>query len=141
MGFFSFKTQDTDRSISNVYSGRPTFRVHMIDNEENVWTEDNYDGYGVFGGKDFYELVAEMNCFTATKEQIKAHPYGKTDAEKYTHIMRGIGIDIYHNWEPGTFFSPTLAEKKDCEWIGTPPKYCDYQGYFYGEAFEFLEEL
>ena len=141
MGFFSFKTQDTDRSIPNVHSGKPTFKVHMIDKEKNVWTEESYDGYGVFGGKDFFELVAEMNGLTATEEQIKAHPYGKTDAQKYTDIMRGIGIDIYHNWEPGTFYSPTLAEKKDCEWIGTPPKGCEYQGYFYGGAFEFLEEL
>ena len=120
MGFFSFKTQDTDRSIPNVHSGKPTFKVHMIDNEGNVWTEENYEGYGVFGGKDFYELVAEMNCF-------------KSD--------RSIGIDIYHNWEPGTFYSPTLAENKDCEWFGSPPECCEYQGYFYGDAFEFLEEL
>ena len=73
----------------------------MIDNEGNVWTEESYEGYGVFGGKDFYELVAEMNCFESDRD---------------------IGIDIYCNWEPGTFYSPTLAEKKDCEWIGTPPK-------------------
>ena len=100
MGFYSWITQDTNRSISNVHSGRPTFRVHMIDNEGNVWTEDNYEGYGVFGGKDFFELLAEMNCFESDRD---------------------IGIDIYCNWEPNTFYSPTLAENKDCEWIGTPP--------------------
>ena len=32
----------------------------MLDNKGNVWTEDNYEGYGVFGGKDYYELLAEL---------------------------------------------------------------------------------
>ena len=59
MGFFSWKTQDTDTSIANAHSNRATFKVQMIDNNGNVWTENNYDGYGVFGGKDFYELLAE----------------------------------------------------------------------------------
>ncbi len=61
MGFFSFKTNDTRRSIWNKYSDRKTFRVYMTDHLGNQWVEDDYDGYGVFGGKDFYELLAEMN--------------------------------------------------------------------------------
>lgn len=61
MGFFSWNTSDTDRSIANQYSDRETFTVHMITEDGQVFTEENYDGYGVFGGKDIYELIADMN--------------------------------------------------------------------------------
>ena len=70
MGFFSWKTQDTNRSISNMYSDKPTFRVYMLDNKGNVWEENHYEGYGVFGGKDFYELLAEMNGLNTRIEGI-----------------------------------------------------------------------
>lgn len=61
MGFFSWHTCDTDRSIANKYSEKQTFTVHMITPDGRVFTESNYDGYGEFGGKDFYELLAELN--------------------------------------------------------------------------------
>jgi len=41
MGFFSWRTQDTDRSIANKYSNRETFIVFMIDDKGNYWMEDN----------------------------------------------------------------------------------------------------
>ena len=63
MGFFSWKTSDTEKSIPSHYSSRPTFKVHMITEDGQVFTEDNYEGYGVFGGKDLYVLAAEMNGF------------------------------------------------------------------------------
>ena len=83
MGFFSWNTQDTDKSIANQYSNRKTFRVQMMDNKGNVWTEDNYDGYGRFGGKDYYELLAEMNGFTSDKT-----------GDEYTDEARGDGITL-----------------------------------------------
>jgi len=52
MGFFSWYTQDTGESIANNYSSRPTFTVFMVDDKGNKWREDDYEGYGVFGGKD-----------------------------------------------------------------------------------------
>ena len=62
MGFFSWKTQDTDRSIANIYqSVKDTFEVTMTDNNGNKWTESAYGGYGLFDEKDFYQLFAEMN--------------------------------------------------------------------------------
>lgn len=61
MGFFSWITNDTDKSIANVHSGKKTFKVVMTDDKGNKWIEDSYDGYGKFGGKDYYQLLAEMN--------------------------------------------------------------------------------
>lgn len=107
MGFFSFKTQDTGRSISNRHSSRATFTVYMSDGNGNVWKEDNYDGYGVFGGKDFYELLAEMNG-------------KKTRAE---------GIDIAFGKEP--FKSPNLTENEGRTFNWRGPEDCPDQGFFY----------
>lgn len=68
MGFFSWKTSDTNRSISNSYSDNGTFTVHMITEDGRVFTEDEYSGYGVFGGKDIYVLMAEMNGIVGETE-------------------------------------------------------------------------
>lgn len=61
MGFFSWKTSDTKKSIANIRSRRKTFPVHMITKCGQVFTEESYEGYGDFGGKDFFELIAELN--------------------------------------------------------------------------------
>ena len=37
MGMFSWKTQDTNKSISNIYSSRDTFKVVMTDNNNNQY--------------------------------------------------------------------------------------------------------
>lgn len=116
MGFFSWMTQDTDRSICNRFSGRKLFPVTMIDNNGNKWTETHYEGYGEFGGKDFYELVAEMNGFESD---------------------RGIGIDLAYNDhenQPKKLIFPMLVENPDITWedMGEPAN-CPAQGYFYEE--------
>ena len=61
MGFFSWKTADTKRSIANRYSEEETFPVVLIAPDGRKWIEESYEGYGVFGGKDIYELIAELN--------------------------------------------------------------------------------
>ena len=129
MGFFSWNTMDTDKSIANQYSNRKTFRVQMIDNKGNVWTEDDYEGYGRFGGKDYYELLAEMNGFTSDKT-----------GDEYTDEARGFGIDIAFKDNgsgvatEGVYY-PNLIEKAD-GWVYEMggPDTCDYQGYFYDET-------
>lgn len=68
MGFFSWITSDTNKSIANKYSIRPVFTVHMITEDGRVFTEENYQGYGVFGDKDFYVLAAELNGFKAESD-------------------------------------------------------------------------
>ena len=61
MGFFSWKTSDTQKSISNSYSCRGTFPVYMITEDGQVFLEEEYEGYGQFGGKSVYALIEEMN--------------------------------------------------------------------------------
>ena len=128
MGFFSWNTMDTDKSIANEHSNRKTFRVQMMDNKGNVWTEDNYEGYGRFGGKDYYELLAEMNGFTSDKT-----------GDEYTDEARGFGIDIAFKdngsgvGTEGVYY-PNLVEQAN-GWVYemSGPDSCDYQGYFYDE--------
>ncbi len=83
MGFFSWKTQDTNKSIPSRYSSRKTTPVYLLDNKGNHWLESNYEGYGLFGGKDFYELLAEMNG--KTKDDLSE---GKE--------LRDLGISLYY---------------------------------------------
>ena len=128
MGFFSWNTMDTDNSIANEHSNRKTFRVQMMDNKGNVWTEDNYDGYGRFGGKDFYELLAEMNGFESDKT-----------GDEYTDEARGFGIKLAFKDNGsgiGTkdVYYPNLVEQaKGWVYKMSGPDNYTFQGYFYDD--------
>lgn len=127
MGFFSWKTVDTGKSIANTHSRKKTFTVYMVapsDGEDalKVFREDDYDGYGVFGGKDYYELLAEINGFTE-----------QDDCE-----LRDVGIDLEYHPEkfdlkgrPIAF--PQLFEVVPINGIdfSVKPPNCPDQGYFY----------
>lgn len=69
MGFFSWHTSDTEKSIANKYSNRKTFPVHMVTEDKQIFTENDYEGYGVFGGKDMYVLIAEMNGYKGETDE------------------------------------------------------------------------
>lgn len=124
MGFFSWRTGDTDESIPNTYSSRATFTVYLILPDNTKYEETAYEGYGVFGGKDIFEVIAKLN--------------GKKTRDE--------GIDIaYKDPAEGDFLKasqlgyamPKLARSKDVNYDNLPyPKNCEYQGYFYDEYFE-----
>ena len=118
MGFFSWNTQDTKRSIANHYSDMPVFTVFMFDDKGNKWQEDNYDGYGEFGGKDYFELLAEMNGLEPNRD---------------------LGIDLFYD-KSKTCITPNLAEDPNWQWINEAPEDCPNQGYFYPNDDEDLEE-
>jgi hypothetical protein len=110
MGFFSWETQDSYKSIANKYSGRDTFTVYLIDDKGNRWREDSYDGYGEFGGKDYFELVAEMNGL---------------DSDPYA------GIDLYFSGRKDLKFPNLVEYPDDWSYTNSAPEDCDFQGYFY----------
>jgi hypothetical protein len=110
MGFFSFITQDTKESIANYYSKRTVIPAYLMDNKGNIWEENWYAGYGIFGGKDFFELVAEMNDKTTREE----------------------GIEIYYNETEKTAIFPNLVQNDlHWTWKNQKPKPCPHQGHFY----------
>ena len=78
-GQFSWFTQDSDQQIGSEREN--TIDVWMYDNQGNSWYENRYEGYGEFGGMDYYELLARMNGYT------------EEDLRKGQE-MRGLGIDL-----------------------------------------------
>ena len=111
MGFFSWETQDTNESIANRYSDRSVGTVFMHDHLGNVWQEDKYDGYGVFGGKDYYELLAEMNGLEG----------------------RDAGIDLAFAKPPRPCLFPNLTRESGWTYKNQQPEDCEFQGFFYGD--------
>ena len=59
-GQFSWFTQDSNQQIGSEKEN--TLRVvYMIDDKGKKYAESNYEGYGEFGGMDYYELLDVMN--------------------------------------------------------------------------------
>lgn len=112
MGFFSWITQDSNESILNSYccseQHLPMITVYMTDNKGKVWKEENYEGYGVFGGKDYYELLAEMNGLKSDRDE---------------------GINLAFS-ESSNVLYPNLNKYPTSKWNEGQPKNCPYQGYF-----------
>lgn len=140
MGQFSWITQDTGEAIRECYGcdDQELTTAYMWDNKGNVWKETKYEGYGKFGGKDFYELLAEMNGLKASKEEIVACKYGDTDEEKYTEVMRSKGIDLFFD-KDRTFpiIGPNLTRKPNWKWkIGHIPEDDPNQGWGIDEYYD-----
>lgn len=103
MGCFSWFTQDN--SHTRIVIGKvkkPIYMIGEVDGVRVTYTEENhYDGYGHFGGKDYYEFMAEMN--------------GKTlaDFNGDRDKLRSAGIDMAFDGDPyGASFKwehPTLT--------------------------------
>jgi len=123
MGFFSWVTQDTKKSICNAYSGKGTFPVTMTDNKGNRWHEPNYDGYGVFGGKDYFELVAEMNGGGSREDGIFRECSHDSNVKNIARNSNRLDFD--------KDIFPNLTEDPNWEWVNEQPENCKYQGFFY----------
>lgn len=112
MGQFSWHAQDDDRPIYSTAGHERT--VWMFDNKGNSYREDSYEGYGVFGGKDFYDLLAEMNPQIPCPEGTELRDHG---------IRIAYGTDA-------PFFSPNLAHRADWTWQNRQPQSHDDQGWY-----------
>lgn len=95
MGQFSWFTMDTHHRIVN----GEEHTVYLVDDKGNKWKEERYEGYGVFGGKDFYELLAEMNGYSHKDYEdgsgVISRPDGrKVGTDRVTDDIRHIGIEL-----------------------------------------------
>lgn len=120
MGFFSWLTCDTNESISNRHSVRGPLTAYALIPKEfggGFLKEENYDGYGVFGGRDIFALVAEWN-----------KPDACTGDDE---VDRMLGIDIYYDQNNPIKYGIKIASKpmeyEDAEISDD----CPDQGYFY----------
>ena len=122
MGYFSWHTCDTDRSIANNDSDRETFEVHMIAPDGRTFTETDYGGFGVFGGKDFYDLLAELNGLGTDRSAAIALCFKDNTSGDDT-----LGV-IYPK------LVENLAEDVVGQYSNLPnPRSCEDQGFFYSE--------
>ena len=82
MGCFSWCTSDTRKSIPCcIPFGDLPGTVYLLNPFGEPYKETDYEGYGVFGGRDVYDLVAEWNREYLTSENIRRPERG--------------------NWQPG----------------------------------------
>ena len=89
-GQFSWMTQDSGQQIGS--EKQNTIDVWMYDNKGNSWYEKRYDGYGEFGGMDYYELLARMNGYT--EEDLEDKAVLKSIRVMGKGSMRDIGIAL-----------------------------------------------
>lgn len=89
-GQFSWMTQDSGQQIGSEKEN--TIDVWMYDNTGNQYYEKKYDGYGEFGGMDYYELLARMNGYT--DEDLQDKKFLKSIRVMGKGSMRDIGIAI-----------------------------------------------
>lgn len=125
MGFFSWKTKDTARSIANMYSERKVFTVFMIapmvDGSQRIYTEFNYDGYGLFGDKDYYELLAEINLGISDRSTGIDLRFCPNDFEQE---LKGKPVMYPQLYEKIPQDMSEIDFTKECE-------HCECQGFFY----------
>ena len=127
MGHFSFLTNDKNNSIQIDVKKK----IYMIDHKGNIFIEENYEGYGVFGGKDIYLLFAQMNNLsvegTHIKEDFDMEDYNEEDP---TCRLRDLAIEIWFANDTDSYIFPNLLENKNTKWVNKKPKDCPYQGCF-----------
>lgn len=110
MGCFSWIAQDTSKPIYMTGYQKPGYAqrtYYMWDNKGNFWKEPEYEGYGIFGVKDYYILLAEMN---------NIYDENVSDEEKRND---GINIEFSPNHD-GIFF-PNLTETSTWTWKNKKP--------------------
>ena len=113
-GQFSWMTHDTGDQIGSEPANKIT--TYMFDDKGNSWEERDYEGYGEFGGMDYYELVAKMNGYDEKdledkKLLKKAKVIGKPE-------LRQIGIAIAFDK-----LKPKTGKKVLFPALVTTPKY------------------
>ena len=126
MGFHSFITTDTERSISNMYSDQGAFPVVVVLPDGTQYREDNYEGYGKFGGRSIMSILAEFNHLTEDQalEQYVSDSINCPDTD---HNLKHPNIVELHNADGWV-------------WKDQPLKICPHQGYFYDYSEDSTEE-
>ena len=121
MGLFSFISTDTNKSIkirkiNKKFKFRTKKLITMIDHQGNKFLEYEYQGYGVFGGKDIFQLLAEMN----NVENLTGNP--EFDREK--------GIDLFYSNKEDILYPNLIEDEQNYNWVWTNKKLklCPSQG-------------
>jgi hypothetical protein len=96
----------------------------MLDDKGNVWKEENYEGYGEFGGKDYYELLSEMNGGIGDRSEGIKMAFDGDGGGRNPNVKHPNLVEVVSSWE----YTPEAPES------------CPDQGYFYYEKEEEEED-
>ena len=125
MGFFSYLTADTAVSIPNRYSERQTFTVYLLSPDGEHIREDDYDGCGVFGGKDVFVLWMRHNHPELCDPEPQ-HEFRNRDTF-FKQFSRTTDVGIANCEYPIKLATAPV----DYHSVGASA-HCPHQGYFYG---------
>lgn len=124
MEYFSWKTSE-GVSISNWRSSRGPLPVYMLTPDGRKVFEERYDGYGDFGGLDFFAVIDELN-------NGRCPDCGNRDD----------GIDTYYDKSRYPLRLPRFTTDPTKTWEElNDPEYCPDQGYFYADGDDGNEEV
>lgn len=120
MGQFSWFTQDDHSQIVDDKKAD----VYMVDPRDGtVYKETCYKGYGVFGGRDFYELLADMNKdIVLRRNDHRKEKFDGVFSKDYKiltadeqNVKRNAGLSLWFNFiEPDDFslWAPRLQPEE-----------------------------
>ena len=136
MGMFSWITSDTKKSV--LVDG--SVPVKMLSPDGRVFEEENYEGYGVFGGKDYFSLVAELNGKKTREHGIDLLFKGENNNGSSEFAAGEYGIKLPkiisihgeedYNSHPHTESCPEQGFRDwddvstNCSWCGENEEYC-----------------
>lgn len=137
MGYFSWLTSDTNKSIpvlrsDEIFNMTVNGPVYLLCPNGDVLEERDYSGFGRFGDKDVYELVAMWNA--------PERCYDENGNLLNTHELRRIGIELacYDEDNFKLKYPIKIVENRNLSYDEViPSKQCPDQGYFYKHRFIF----
>jgi hypothetical protein len=126
MGMFSWLTSDGEESIANVYSGRETKTVYLLQpNGKPPIKESAYEGYGDFGNVDAYVWLAEQNAGPLNIDISQMEHEGKRD----------LGIHLAFHRTKEVVYPLKFSFNENAIYENLPAaKECPEQGFFYDDA-------
>ena len=124
-GQFSWITQDTNQQIGSENENTLPF-VYMFDNKGNKFLEKNYEGYGVFGDKDYYELLDQMNGGTGDRSRGINLAFDKEPTESGEVLHPALVVNPNFNWKSHDF-TEKPEDDPNQSWYQEPEEE-DYNG-------------
>lgn len=126
MGFFSWKTADTNESIMNNNTSECRDVYMLQPDGKPPIHEPSYDGFGDFGGIDAYEWISEMNLGIKDRDLGISIIYGANyyQINGVNHVVGESKVRLMNILQPDIpvvrleSYSSTVDGKSLNEWMG-----------------------
>lgn len=101
MGQFSWISNNGEQIRNEFHDGQKVWMSYLDENEQvQTVEEEEYDGYGHFGGLDYYEVLAKMNGKETRSEGIDIAFGPQGDKPKFPQLYTVEPVvDQKHFWE------------------------------------------